>query len=357
MRSLRISTRHCVLKSQHTKPSSVRNVHTISDPLSGDFLYKSTILIYLSRMDRNRDKIAERLLHLTLEILFRITGEDYTVVKKTSSECRQDPVSKEWGITGSSPHPINNQKILELAYKMIELLTGEGKDLTHINTTETYVRGDERCKAEIPTYDYPGDSTRRSVAPLPFTEFKADNDSVNEDASKEHAVIPCVPPAPHNKNLSCDTLQWLQFSDAPQTVQPNEHLRRDAKHQMAHPEKQSGSSSEHEKLDSNKSSTIVTPQKIHSEEQLYSCPDCQKRFVYKSQFVIHQRTHSGEKPYTCSECGKSCALKSNLVIHQRIHTGEKPYTCSECGKRFAHKSSLVTHKRTHTSETPKSSHS
>ncbi|XP_069606151.1 gastrula zinc finger protein XlCGF66.1-like [Ranitomeya imitator] len=87
-------------------------------------------------MDRNRDrdKLAERILHLTLEILFRLTGEDYTVVKKTSSDRCQDPVSEGWGrslspITGPPPHPqihedINYQ-ILELTYKMIELLTGE----------------------------------------------------------------------------------------------------------------------------------------------------------------------------------------------------------------------------------------
>ncbi|XP_073516957.1 gastrula zinc finger protein XlCGF53.1-like [Phyllobates terribilis] len=190
-------------------------------------------------MDMDRDKMAERILHLTLEILFRLTGEDYTVVKKTSSERCQDPVSERWGrplspITGPPPQPlihedINDQKILELTYKMIELLTGEvpircqdvtvyfsmeeweyleghkdlykdvmmevpqsltspdlsskrttpercphpllpqdckqedpnvpqdhqGEDLTHINTTETYVRGDEWCKEEILTYDYP----------------------------------------------------------------------------------------------------------------------------------------------------------------------------------------------------------
>ncbi|KAM4034653.1 oocyte zinc finger protein XlCOF29-like [Anomaloglossus baeobatrachus] len=61
--------------------------------------------------------------------------QDYTVMKKTSSERCQDPVSEGWGrllspITGPSPHPlihedINDQKILELTYKMIELLTGE----------------------------------------------------------------------------------------------------------------------------------------------------------------------------------------------------------------------------------------
>ncbi|XP_069605166.1 gastrula zinc finger protein XlCGF53.1-like isoform X7 [Ranitomeya imitator] len=190
-------------------------------------------------MDMDRDKMAERILHLTLEILFRFTGEDYTVVKKTSSDRCHDPVSEGWGrplspITGPPSHPlihedINDQKILELIYKMIELLTGEvpircqdvavyfsmeeweyleghrdlyknvimevpqpltspdlsskrttpercprpllpqdcnqedpnapqdhqGEDLTHINTTETYVRGDEWCKEEIPTYDYP----------------------------------------------------------------------------------------------------------------------------------------------------------------------------------------------------------
>ncbi|XP_069605646.1 gastrula zinc finger protein XlCGF66.1-like [Ranitomeya imitator] len=86
-------------------------------------------------MNMDRDKMAERILYLTLEILFRLTGEDYTVVKKISSERCQDPVSERWGrplspITGSPPHPlihedINDQKILELTYKMIELLTGE----------------------------------------------------------------------------------------------------------------------------------------------------------------------------------------------------------------------------------------
>ncbi|XP_073412586.1 uncharacterized protein [Dendrobates tinctorius] len=86
-------------------------------------------------MDMDRDKMAERMLHLALEILFRLTGEDYTVVKKTSSDCCQDPVSEGWGrplspITGSAPHPlihedISDLKILDLIYKMIELLTGE----------------------------------------------------------------------------------------------------------------------------------------------------------------------------------------------------------------------------------------
>ncbi|XP_073436278.1 uncharacterized protein [Dendrobates tinctorius] len=214
-------------------------ISTISDPLSEDLLQKRIFLIYPSKIDMDREKMAEKILHLTLEILFRLTGEDYTVVKKTSSERCQDPVSEGSRrtlspITGPPPHSlihenINDQKILELTYKMIELLTGEvpircqdvavyfsmeeweyleghrdlyknvimevpqpltspvlisrrttpqrcprplfpqnckqedpngpqdhqSEDLTHINSTKTYVRGDERCKEEIPTYDYP----------------------------------------------------------------------------------------------------------------------------------------------------------------------------------------------------------
>ncbi|KAM3921468.1 uncharacterized protein RB166_010852 [Leptodactylus fuscus] len=83
----------------------------------------------------DKDKMAEKILHLTLEILHQLTGEDYTVVKKTSSGRCQAPVSEGWGrtlspIPGPPPHSliqeeINRQKILELTNKMIELLTGE----------------------------------------------------------------------------------------------------------------------------------------------------------------------------------------------------------------------------------------
>ncbi|KAM3940070.1 oocyte zinc finger protein XlCOF29-like [Leptodactylus fuscus] len=86
-------------------------------------------------MERDRNKMAESLLNLTLEIIYQLTGEDYTVVKKTSSGRCQAPVYDGYGgtlspIPGPPPHPliqeeINGQKILELTNKMLELLTGE----------------------------------------------------------------------------------------------------------------------------------------------------------------------------------------------------------------------------------------
>ncbi|XP_056407047.1 zinc finger protein 316-like [Hyla sarda] len=85
-------------------------------------------------MERDRNKMADRIINLTLQILFRLTGEDYTVVKKSSSGRCQAPVCEGWGRTLSpipGPPPdsliheeMDEQKILELLNKMMELLTG-----------------------------------------------------------------------------------------------------------------------------------------------------------------------------------------------------------------------------------------
>ncbi|XP_069610816.1 zinc finger protein 250-like [Ranitomeya imitator] len=411
-------------------------VSTISDPLNEDLLYKRIFLIYPSRMAMDRDKMAERILHLTLEILFRLTGEDYTVVKKTSSERCQDPVSEGWGRPLSPnneppPYPlihedINDLKILELTYKMIGLLTGEvpircqdvavyfsmeeweyleghkdlykdvmmefpqpltspvlsskrttpercprpllpqdckqedlnvpqdhqGEDLTHINTTETYVRGDERCKEEIPTYDYPADDcTRRLEGQLTSSIFKSDDLEILQDTTEVIAITPDIPSSIHSKDLSSDPMKHVPSSDSLPTTKENQSPKRGNKKQTAPKAKKPFSCSECGKYFTWKSH-FVTHQRIHTGVKPFSCSECGKHFSQKSHYVTHQRTHTGDKPFSCSECGKCFNQKSALDTHQRVHTGEKPFSCSECGKCFNQKSSLNTHQRAHTGEKP-----
>ncbi|XP_073538396.1 gastrula zinc finger protein XlCGF66.1-like isoform X2 [Phyllobates terribilis] len=384
-------------------------------------------------MDRDRDKMAERILQLTLEILFRLTGEDYTVVKKTSSERCQAPVSERWGrplspIMGPPPHPlihedINDQKILELTYKMIELLTGEvpircqdvtvyftmeeweyleghkdlykdvmmevpqpltspvlsserttpercphpllqdckqenpnvsqdhqDKDLPHINTTETYVRGDEWCKVEISTDNCTDNGTMSQEGQLTFSDYEAHDHGVTPDTYEEYAITPDISPVLKNDLSYYQILQVLS-SDSSNIVEQNLNNRPGVDHQRDHIGEKPYSCSECGKC-FNKKCNLVTHEKIHTGEKPYSCSECGKCFNKKSNLVAHHKSHTTEKGFLCSECWKCFKWKSDLARHQRIHTGEKPFSCSECGKCFNQKTHLVRHHRSHTGERP-----
>ncbi|XP_069825418.1 zinc finger protein 585A-like isoform X2 [Dendropsophus ebraccatus] len=88
-------------------------------------------------------------------------------------------------------------------------------------------------------------------------------------------------------------------------------------------------------------------------EKLFSCNQCDKRFVRSSDLLKHQRSHQGgDKPNLCNECGKIFRRRTALLIHKRIHTGERPYKCKQCGKCFVQRQHLTTHVKTHTGERP-----
>ncbi|XP_075122457.1 gastrula zinc finger protein XlCGF66.1-like [Leptodactylus fuscus] len=82
-------------------------------------------------MAEARNHMSTRILELALEIISLITGEDYTVVKKSSGECVTPCVSGGWSrtpspITEPPPHSLRHeQKILELTSRITELLSGE----------------------------------------------------------------------------------------------------------------------------------------------------------------------------------------------------------------------------------------
>ncbi|XP_040177097.1 oocyte zinc finger protein XlCOF29-like isoform X2 [Rana temporaria] len=90
-------------------------------------------------MEMDQGHLTERILDLTLEIIYLLTGEKYAAVKITCIESlvqgMYPAMSERWGGSQNSialppPHsPIlernNMQKIQEITNKIIDLLTGE----------------------------------------------------------------------------------------------------------------------------------------------------------------------------------------------------------------------------------------
>ncbi|XP_072279719.1 uncharacterized protein [Pyxicephalus adspersus] len=325
------------------------------------------------RMDKHQSPMTEKILDLTLEIIYLLTGKDCEVVKKTSDE-KLTPSSQRHGLSPPSfLTPEKNTKILEATQKMIELLIRESENPNDYNIIikEEYKEEDEEYGVREPPNNrnqpeqcspplYSQDS-KRVEEPI---NIKVDIKEEDEQGSVrgDHQSTEIIMVAVKEEESSPDICTGGQNMTTPREHQilssdykvnakdsSSNHYRSSSAHSdgitkiILGSEVREGFRSQ---------SSLALDQRTSTEDRPFPCSVCGKSFKHKSDLVKHQRIHTGERPYACSECGKCFISRPKLVIHHRIHTGERPFSCSECGKSFAGKRVLIEHQRIHTGERP-----
>ncbi|KAM4621050.1 uncharacterized protein O3C94_021004 [Discoglossus pictus] len=343
----------------------------------------------MTKDKRNMEKVAERFLHQALEMIYLLTGEEYTIVKKNSPNIHQ--------LTGKVPIKCDDVAVY---FSMEEWEYIEGhkelyKDVMMENHQTFRASGIPTNKSSVlslPTYELMSRQMKEeSQTPSSSQDTKVDDQSVQEQSSeiiprKESAFCHKVntdvysesyqdkqETCAQSKNFICrtrrarkDTSNCAKLHTRIEDEKASYGRRKShlARHRSAHTDQkpfvcqQCGKDFSlmpgHDKTHTDKKphvcqecdlvvtaeSDVIAQSVAHTRQKSHTGPDCGEDFCRPSQLIEHHLTHTGEKPFVCQECGKGFSRKTHLAVHNRTHTGEKPFVCNECGKGFSHKQGL-----------------
>ncbi|XP_072280716.1 gastrula zinc finger protein XlCGF66.1-like isoform X2 [Pyxicephalus adspersus] len=360
------------------------------------------------KIEKERSIMTERILNLTLEIIYLLTGEDYTVVKKTSAEhitpnnhtCWSEGCNKFQSPTMDTSPPSlkleksNDKKILEVTQKIIELLTGQVlmrcQDVALYFSMEEweYIEGHKELYRDammedhqtLTTADESRNTLERYLRPLYSRDSTQEHRLVSQNYQGEDLILIKVETVDGKEmyvrvheqceeeesstEIGTDGLNALNNIEEHLMTSPDEEMEEydfitgypveNPNPQNLHPVFHSENLLPNQMTHGMFFHDNLPPSTAHSDHQegAFSCSECGDCFTHQEDLLSHQRAHTEMKLYSCFQCGKCFPWKAYLIRHLRTHTGEKPYSCSECGKCFAQKSALVRHERIHSGQKP-----
>ncbi|XP_077322573.1 uncharacterized protein LOC143956254 isoform X2 [Lithobates pipiens] len=325
-------------------------------------------------MHEDQSHVPERIIQLTLEIIYLLTGEHYGPLKETLNHVtlRSSPRvsrrlsrSQEPKMEPPTPSltPERNNKILEVTQKMMELLTGEVpircQDVTVYFSMEEweYLEGHKDLYEDVMMDNQPpltspdgssnGNPPERCPRPL------YSRDTTLEDHTIPHQVQGKTwirKKAVDEVETDDDDPSWEEESASDMS---SDFDVEDENITGGSPEGNiSAVNTRQGRIRLNKSLDASSDEKPLTDNLTQPSPGWEKCFPQKAELDHLQKIHSTKKLFQCTECGKCFGYRSLLATHRRIHTGERPFPCLICDKRFAQKITLENHKRTHTGEKP-----
>ncbi|XP_073438127.1 uncharacterized protein [Dendrobates tinctorius] len=316
-------------------------------------------------MDNDIDNVTKKILNRTLYIIYLLTGEKYTMVKKASSETLYEKGSPH-GSEGRKqtpkpsapppPHPPvqeNKDKILEINNQIMQLLSGEIP---------------ERC--EDSTVNFSADEWEFLEGRQDFyTDVLKNKDRHTLSGEQKETVTE------QSTSVKKKILQELLEESTQSSVKGAKGGR---KKMSSGPPAISQSlpdlpTEQNTKNEEFPSSTKITSLPLNYQRspinlcKTFSCLECGMRFPYKRNLTVHKRIHSfpftqsgngSKQPYLydrssltyrkaiqvfrCLECDLSFNCEIGLQLHMKIHK-VKEFPCLECVIIFKSNNLLIQH--------------
>ncbi|KAM8923981.1 gastrula zinc finger protein XlCGF66.1-like [Pelodytes ibericus] len=354
-------------------------------------------------MNKDKNQTSDRILNLTLEIIYLLTGEDYMIVKKSGEHVPNSVIPhvpegfcQTLSIrTVPTPHsPRNNdQKILELTSKIIHPLTGEvstaGNGTLYSNTKGCvlfsllqYLDGN---------HDLYKDVMMETQQPLSSRDYRNDDrrDRKSNQASKYMMIDKPqkkLGRSVRNTVRNLDSCEEVNLTDT-DIYTSTEQLQTEY---TSTPIKEEGrtdtniyttTSAEYPSSQVKEESTLFEDRTVtgsdlypateytetdyttpsHVKEESASChegiltdADLYTPPAYLVKMKEHKKGNGGAPKLhnrvsatNCNECGKNFHKITAFIAHQRTHSAPRMYNCSACQKSFTCNTNLIKHQATH----------